>query len=401
MTSTDKLSNRTLFLLWFGAGISMAEIMTGSLYAPMGFGRGIRAILLGHLLGTTFLVLAGIIGFREKSGSMESTRYAFGRRGSYVFSVLNIFQLMGWTAISLLVAGKSLNVVSLRLWGINSIPLWTIVTGLLVVLWLIAGNRGFNIINNIAVVLLLGLTAVMSVTVFKGHAAMPVAGTMSFGQGVELSVIMPLSWLPLVSDYSRMARSEKGSTVATWLGYFMASFWMYIIGMATALAFHVSDPTEILLKAGLGVCAIGIIVMATVTTTFMDVYSSALSFLNMRKGSQKAVSAVMGIVGILLALVFPMERYQYFLDAIGAVFAPLFAILATDYFVFRQNHSNQSINPEALVSWALGVVLYYIILQRSTPLGVTLPDAILTACLFILLHTLRGRATRRYSRKEH
>lgn len=31
-----KLSFQSIFMLWFGAAVSMAEIMTGALYAPMG-----------------------------------------------------------------------------------------------------------------------------------------------------------------------------------------------------------------------------------------------------------------------------------------------------------------------------------------------------------------------------
>ena len=38
-------------LIWFGAGVSLAEILTGTYFAPLGFGRAMAAILLGHLIG--------------------------------------------------------------------------------------------------------------------------------------------------------------------------------------------------------------------------------------------------------------------------------------------------------------------------------------------------------------
>ncbi|MEG2174493.1 MAG: putative hydroxymethylpyrimidine transporter CytX, partial [Oscillospiraceae bacterium] len=38
-------------LLWFGAAVSIAEILTGTFIAPLGFGKGVTAILLGHLIG--------------------------------------------------------------------------------------------------------------------------------------------------------------------------------------------------------------------------------------------------------------------------------------------------------------------------------------------------------------
>ena len=32
-------------LIWFGAGVSLAEILTGTYFAPLGFGRAMAAIL--------------------------------------------------------------------------------------------------------------------------------------------------------------------------------------------------------------------------------------------------------------------------------------------------------------------------------------------------------------------
>ena len=86
-------------LLWFGAGLSIAEILTGMSLAPLGFDRGMAAILLGHLVGCFLLFLAGVIGGSQHKSAMESVRSSFGSKGSLLFSFLNIVQLAGWTAI--------------------------------------------------------------------------------------------------------------------------------------------------------------------------------------------------------------------------------------------------------------------------------------------------------------
>ncbi|MCL6557686.1 MAG: putative hydroxymethylpyrimidine transporter CytX [Firmicutes bacterium] len=380
-----------MFLLWFGAAVSMAEIMTGALYAPMGFKSGMAAILLGHVLGNTFLILAGWIGFRERAGSMESTRYAFGIYGSYMFSALNILQLLGWTAVMIIVAARSLNLISASLWGYESFTAWALITGLLVIAWLFSGSRGFNVINNIAVSLLFALTVAMSMVVAKGGIPASAAGGMSFGQGVELAAVMPLSWLPLVSDYTRMADSEKSSTAAVWLGYFIGSCWMYMIGLSTALAYNTGDPASIMLKAGLGAYALLIVILSTVTTTFLDVYSAAVSFLNVKKGDERLISVAMGAAGTALALIFPMDQYENFLYAIGSVFAPLFAVLVTDYFVLKHDRSRERFDMKAIFSWFAGVAAYYIILKIDTPLGATLPDVVLTGALYAAVSMAFGK----------
>ena len=46
-------------LIWFGAGVSLAEILTGTAFAPLGMGKGLLAILIGHVIGCGMMLLAG------------------------------------------------------------------------------------------------------------------------------------------------------------------------------------------------------------------------------------------------------------------------------------------------------------------------------------------------------
>ena len=38
-------------LIWFGAGVSIAEILIGTYFATLGMAKGFAALLLGHLYG--------------------------------------------------------------------------------------------------------------------------------------------------------------------------------------------------------------------------------------------------------------------------------------------------------------------------------------------------------------
>lgn len=86
-------------LIWFGAGVSLAEILTGTYFAPLGFGKAMAAILLGHLIGGLMMFAAGMIGAKERKSAMETVKMSFGERGSLLFAILNVLQLVGWTAI--------------------------------------------------------------------------------------------------------------------------------------------------------------------------------------------------------------------------------------------------------------------------------------------------------------
>ena len=86
-------------LIWFGAGLSIAEILTGTSFAPLGFGKGILAIIIGHIIGCLMLFCAGIIGGKERKSAMDTVTMSFGADGSKFFAFLNVLQLVGWTSI--------------------------------------------------------------------------------------------------------------------------------------------------------------------------------------------------------------------------------------------------------------------------------------------------------------
>ncbi|MGV8982284.1 putative hydroxymethylpyrimidine transporter CytX [Clostridium sp.] len=398
INQSEKLGFWTFLFLWFGAAISAAEILTGGLIAPLGFKTGIIIILIGHLIGTGILILGGIIGTREKVPAMTSTNISFGVYSTYLFSILNILQLLGWTAIMIKVAASSVNLISQSLWNFDNVLVFILIIGVLTMLWLYFGNAGMKKLNITAVSLLFILTLVLGTIIFKDKTLLLKASSdgISFGGALELSIIMPLSWLPLIADYTRFAKSEKGGAYGSFIGYFLGSSWMFIIGLGAAIVSNNSDPSAMMLAVNLGIAALGIVVLSTVTTTFLDVYSAGVSFLNiMPKLSEKKVGIVMTIIGTIAAIIFPMGNYEGFLYAIGSVFAPLFAILITDYFIIKKNTKVQSsvlINFGAILVWIMGIVIYYSFIKLDLILGATVPVMIITG----FIYTISWRVTSKW-----
>ena len=389
--NTNTLNFNNYLFLWFGAAVSIAEIMTGGLLAPLGFQSGMVAIIIGHVVGTILLVLAGLIGAQERIPALVSTRISFGTYGSYLFSVLNVLQLVGWTAVMIIAAARSANEITKVMWGMDHLQLWSIAIGGLVLLWIALGREGgLKKVNMVAVFLLFGVTIVLSTVVFKDASVFnaPPAGGLSFGEALELSVIMPLSWLPLIADYTRFAKSKKSSALGSGIGYFVGSCWMYTIGLGAAIVAGDSEPSTMMLAANMGLTALGVVILSTVTTTFLDAYSAGVSFANIfPKLNEKRVAIIMTLIGILLALWVDIENYVNFLIAIGSVFAPLFAILLTEYFILtnRQVQPNMLVNWAAVGVWALGVILYYQFITMEFVLGATIPVMLITALLYKII----------------
>lgn len=387
---TGKLTRWNFATLWFGAAVSIAEIMTGALVAPLGFIKGLTAILLGHLLGTLLLVFGGIIGSRERLTAMETTKISFGSYGSYLFSILNVLQLLGWTAIMIVTGARSINLVTTNDFHFNQSWVWCIVFGILICLWLYFGQNAWKKLNSIAVALLFLLTIVLCFVIFKHTDLLFKPGTsdLSFGAAVELSVIMPLSWLPLISDYTRFAKSTREGAIGSFVGYMVGSSWMYAIGLGAALAFNEFDPVAVLMSANLGLFAVGIVVLATVTTTFMDAYSAGISVTTIfPKLDGKKVAIVLTIIGTILAILFPIEKYEGFLYLIGSFFAPLYAILLTDYFILKRTKIRKALKLDwiAMITWVIGICIYRKFVQFDSFLGATVPSMVVIGAMYIVV----------------
>ena len=230
------------------------------------------------------------------------------------------------------------------------------------------------------------LTLVLcKVIFFSGASAGAAQGeAMSFGAAVELAVAMPLSWLPLISDYTREAEKPFQATLASTVTYGVVSCWMYIIGMGAALYTGESDIAVIMVKAGLGLAALVILVLSTVTTTFLDAWSAGISAESLSaKCSGKWTAVVVSIVGTAAAILFPMDDITGFLYLIGSVFAPMIAVQIADHFLLHRDRFSIALDGRNLVIWLIGFILYRLLMYVDIPVGYTLVDMLITAALCV------------------
>ncbi|MDD6352334.1 MAG: putative hydroxymethylpyrimidine transporter CytX [Lachnospiraceae bacterium] len=386
--NTSKKYTMTVFqssLVWFGAGVSIAEILTGTYFAPLGFTKGLLAILLGHLIGCTLMYFAGIIGGRARRSSMETTKMSFGRFGGVFFAFLNVLQLVGWTAIMIYDGAGAVN----ELFHVGA-WIWAIVIGALILVWILVGLTNLGWINKISMAALFILTIVLCGVIFRGSIPKPAASeAMSFGAAVELAVAMPLSWLPLISDYTREAEKPGKATLASVLVYGLISVWMYIIGMGAALYTGESDIAKVMAKAGLGVAALVILILSTVTTTFLDAWSAGISTESLTdklKGKGRTVAAIVTVIGTIGAVLFNMDDITSFLYLIGSVFAPMIAVQIADFFFLKEDHFDEKIQVKNLIIWVIGFILYRYLMTVDLPLGNTLPDMVITMVICLVVH---------------
>lgn len=360
-----------LFLLWIGAAISIAEIVTGTLIAPLGWQVGLMAIILGHVIGCfVFLLPAGYLSAQQNRTAIKATKTVFGEAGVTLFSLLNAVQLLGWTAVMIVNAQLAMNGIAKTLFHYQSVVVMSVIVAIMIVIWLLMNHNWLFKINNIIVVLLaIGMVLILFTIIGEGRLkAGANLAPISFGSAVELNVTMALSWLPLIGDYTQHTDRPFKTSLASVSGYFIGSIAMFALGLFTVILTGQSDFTTVLSHSSMGLVALLIIVFSTVTTTFMDAYSAATNVANLVKTKRvNVIAIVITVLGLLIALFVSMAYYQNFLYAIGAVFTPLFAILFVSVFWMHQRLSI-TLN---FVWWVIGVVGYSWLQRLDFFLGTT------------------------------
>src|SRR5437588_12953215 len=120
------------FLLWGNRSVSLLVIVIGALLVPaLSFKEALLAIVVGAVAGNVLLGLAAMIGADARVPGMVVLRAPLGRRGSYLPSVLNIAQNVGWSTFELIIIATAAASLSQHLFGWQGKWLCTIAFGTL------------------------------------------------------------------------------------------------------------------------------------------------------------------------------------------------------------------------------------------------------------------------------
>lgn len=374
----NKIKNSSMFLLWAGAAISLAEIYTGNLIAPLGLAKGLAAILLGHLIGTLLLAFGGYVSFTSGKNAMEKVRDSFGSGGVKIVAALNVLQLLGWSAVMIIQAGRALNGLLPMFNGLG-----LVFVGAIVFLWFFFFNNYSKRVNDISVLLLIVLCGVLFMN-FQGSSQILSKDSISFVLALEISISMPVSWLPLIGDYAKNGESGKGVLLSSFLGYFLASSFMFILGMLITL-FTGTDVIEFLSGNSFKVLGIFVILFSTVTTTFLDVYSAVVSSKQIFSvKNENLMVLVYTVIATAVAYVFPIESYQNFLLLIGSVFIPVYTIVFTDCLL-KKDEESSAFNIAGILLAVCGTGLY----QYLSSNGIGIPTVIVLLTISIAYMLLK------------
>ena len=376
-------------IIWFGVAISVSEIEAGieigaasaadSLWLPL---------VLGHILGGILLFFVGLIGARVRLNAMETTKSSFGKYGSKFFAALNTFQLLAWVAVLNAQGASALAGLNLPI----SFPLTCVILAVLIAAWVYVGIRRSANVTTFVMAALTVLLAVLSVKLFGlnngsgavASAAGAVAGnaaTLKFWNIFEISIAMPISWLPVISDYTKDAEKPLKATAISAIAYTVASLWMYIIGIEISGIGASNNIAQAILLAGLGIPGIIIVVLSTVTTNFLAANSAGESSKAIySKINPKIAGVVVSFLSAALAISGIMDHYISFLYLIASVFAPMAAVLLVSFYFSKERTESLGVWLWNIFAWLAGFIAYQVAEHfDSVFLGPTLLAVIVSA----------------------
>ena len=407
------------FVLWSSLGVGLLVLAAGTLLVFQGLSilEILGVSLVGSVIGSLMLAGAAHHGSRAGVPTMVSLRPILGRTGSYAPTAMNVLQLLGWAAFELLVMGYAAAVVTNHVLGPWTAAIFVPIFGAIVAALALGGPLVVvrQWLEKFAIWLVYGSTAAIAVAlVLRGldASARPMAGAFagpaSYLLALDLVIVMPVSWWPLVSDYNRFARSGKASAVGTTAGYAVANTAFYVLG-AALLAFGLgqSPPVSDFLAAigllGLGFLPLLFILVDETDNAFANVYSTAVSLQNLLP-KRRQFWAIVAATGIAMAGAwFLLSRgegigggYELFLFLVGGFFVPLLGVVIADSFLVRRGgyrpdeflDGPDGIRWTAFASWIPGIALYlgivYGWIPGFPPIGATLPSFALSASLHLL-----------------
>ncbi|KRV48134.1 allantoin permease [Wenjunlia vitaminophila] len=358
-------SNLGVSLLGFSGAI---WVLAPSGHAQLSLLAAITATVVGTLFGTAMLAVSGVLGTRTGAPAMAVLRGLFGTRLSYLPTVLNIVQCIGWGVFELTVITMGVEALTD---GRGPHWLYIVLAGLLttaLTVWPLGSMRLLRRYVTVAV----GVAMLyFSVQLLRQDTPPLTEGSWGgFLPAVDSALAVAVSFVPMAADYTRHSRSTARSFLGTLVGYSTAQIWCYLLGLLALL--RVDGDSERIFDTFLGVSAgwlfFAVLVVREVDQSFANVYSTAMSVHNLLPRVDRRVLTVGigALVTLLATQVDDFSTYESFLYLLGSVFVPMFAVTAVDFFFGSGRHGwdmsqRAPVRWLMLLPWALGFATYQLL----------------------------------------
>ncbi|MSO52095.1 MAG: hypothetical protein CK533_03745 [Acidobacterium sp.] len=386
-----------LFLIFLAANVVATTLQTGAVLASRYGGRDAMVlVVVGALFGALLVAVLAPVGSRFGVPSMVAARDPLGLRGAQAVSGLLYLTNFAWIAVNNTIAAS---VCSQLLGGPGSAWVWSAAIGVAATLIVARGPRAVGLADRIAVPLMAMAGFMLTWAAFTLPARVELAVAVappSILWGIDVVIGYQVSWLLMFADYSRYTRSPGASATAVFAGLAIPALWLMPLGWSLARIAGSDDPGAMLAATGMGWWAALLVVLATVTTNFVNIYMSSLAWRTLAPQSTGTGSVwVIGLVGTALGLISTawLTSFADLMVLLGSVLVPVGGIFLAHFVILRskvdvaaiyQTAAMPAFNLAGVAAWVLGFAVY----KLAAPIGATLPALATSMAVFLLVRRL-------------
>lgn len=392
----DRKSWIDVALIQAGIMICVPSLLLGGILAEsMDLGPAILSGTVGYIIVSLLFCLMGIIGSDLGVPTCVTSVGGFGRKGAqYIVSFFTFISMIGWFAVQNSVCGNAFTNLISTSFHVD-IPVWlsTAIWGIVMLVTAVYGINALDKLNTIAVPALFVITTVgciLSLRVFGTSAlGIPVTEvTMSFADGVVLTVSFMAAGLLAASDVTRYQRTRRDTILSSVIGVAPAGILMIIMGAVMTKVANQSDITQVFCDVGMPILGMIVLIAATWTTNTTNAYSggiNAVLMLNLKDKYRAPATMVAGLIGTVCAILGFADHFEEFLYILGDIMLPMIGVIIADYWIVNKGdpskfHFNDAVNVVGIVSWLIGYAVIKLI-----PAGVPFAQGIIAAMIVYVI----------------
>jgi len=353
------------FAVWATLGASLYAMPFGSLLVPaMSIERAFLATAVASFVAALLIAAIATAAVRTGASTLDLISAPFGGVASTPLALLLVVRNVAFAAFALSLMAESAALVSERALGEGLRPLWVVVFGIAAGYVVKLGPKFVVeklLKRGVWIVLLLALVIAGSAYMefeIPSYLRRPAAGGWpSFWQGVDIMLVVPLLWLPVIADLARFGQDTRSAGAGSFLGTFLMTLWFGTLGVIYLPATESGDIAGFVAGMNMSLGALVLLFLLQADEIFASGSSAvaALEALPVPGLRWPAPAALVTLAAVLVALPGGLLQAEGTFLLVGSIFIPLFGTVIGDQILGR---AEMRFAPLALLSWALGFVVY-------------------------------------------
>ena len=384
-------------LIQAGIMICVPSLLLGGILAEsMPLSGAVVSGIVGYLIVILVFCLMGVMGSDLGMPTCMTAVGGFGRKGTrYVISTLIFISMIGWFAVQTSVCGNAFSNLIREFFHAELSPAVSMVIwGVIMLVTAVYGINALDKLNKIAVPALFVITIAGCVMALDQYGTErlgvnPEQITMSFVDGVVLTVSFMAAGCLAASDITRYQKTRKDTILSSALGVAPAGILMIVLGALMTKVAQQYDITLVFCEIGIPVIGMLVLIAATWTTNTTNAYSggiNAVLMFGLKEEKRAAATMISGLLGTVCALFGLADHFEDFLTVLGDLLLPIMGVIIADYWIVDRGRPenykmSDSVNWCGIFSWLVG---YGVI--KLIPYGVPFAQGIAAAAaLYVVL----------------